>query len=179
MGVTQPPTHVDQPRDGFLHPGKTSEADDHGPACDRLEGSDPASHRVGDADAGIRNLTVLDLAAQLPGELDDLGDTGGADRVTLGEQASADVDRDDLVEQCPTLLGETERLRGEHLADRERIMDLGHVDVRRRDPGGLIGSLPRGATDLQPREVRPLVHRAARRKAGAQDPHRSVGSATD
>ena len=54
---------------------------------------EPAAAVLGEGDAGALDLALAGLAAQLPGRLADLGDAGGADRVALGEQAAAGVDR--------------------------------------------------------------------------------------
>src|SRR6185369_9355453 len=44
-------------------------------------------------DLGVGNLPVTGLAAQLRRDLEDVGDTGRADGVALGEEATGDVDR--------------------------------------------------------------------------------------
>ena len=66
---------------------------------------EPAAAVLGDRDAGAVDLALAGLAAQLPGRLADLGDAGGADRVTLAEQAAAGVDRQ-LAAECGAAGGE-------------------------------------------------------------------------
>src|SRR5439155_724597 len=52
-----------------------------------------AAHRVRERDARAGHLARPRRAAELPGELDDLGEGRGAQRLALGEQAARGVDR--------------------------------------------------------------------------------------
>jgi hypothetical protein len=64
----------------------------------------PDPDHVGQADAGVRPLARAGLAAQLAGDLADLADAGGADRVAHGDQAARWVDRAASVDVECTLL---------------------------------------------------------------------------
>jgi len=47
---------------------------------------------VGEADLGVWDLAVAGLAAEVGGDLIDVGGAGGADGMALGDEAAADVD---------------------------------------------------------------------------------------
>src|SRR5262249_21886232 len=61
---------------------------------DRDAGVGAAADRVGEGDARAMNLARTGRAAQLPGELDDLAESGSTQGFALGEQAAAWVDRE-------------------------------------------------------------------------------------
>src|SRR5690348_3176211 len=60
---------------------------------DDYAGVRAAAHRVRERDACAGHLARPRRAAELPGELDDLAEGRGAERLALGEEATRGVDR--------------------------------------------------------------------------------------
>src|SRR5258705_11349245 len=95
------------------------------------DGGEVAAERVGEADAGALDLARAGLAAELRGDLGDLGRARGADRMPLGLEAAGGIDGQLAAERRPSLLGresaragleEAEALRGHDLGDREAVV---------------------------------------------------------
>ena len=105
---------------------------------------------MGEADLRAFDLSRACLAAEVPDDLDDVGDAGGAERVALGEQAAAGVDRDlaaDLgrafVDQLAglALAAEAEVLVVQELGGGEAVVQLDLAEVLGADAGLLVGFL--------------------------------------
>ena len=108
---------------------------------------------LGDSNACIDNLAIAGLAAQLCHEFEDLNDSGGPDRVTLGDETTRRIDRYFSTEfRCarfaerPALTPSTQAEIFDllNLGKRRGVMYLGHVDIRARD-ARLVVSLERCA----------------------------------
>src|SRR5579871_4033626 len=126
------------------------------------------AHHVGEAEPRALDLAGAGFAAQVRGDLVDVGDAGGAQRVALGEQAAGYVHGDAPAERrvagVDQLAGfalgaKAEVLVVHDLSGRKAIVQLDQVDVLRPDAGHLVGGLRRHAGHGV--EVR--HHRVARR----------------
>src|SRR5580765_7158835 len=100
-----------------------------------------AAEGVHEARRGAVDLSRARLAAELRDDLADLRRAGRADRVALGLEAAGGVDGNLAAEARPALfrrqaagarLEEAEALGGDDLGDREAVVQLGHLHVRRR-----------------------------------------------
>lgn len=130
---------------------------------------------------------VSNRAAKLLGELCDLRQSRGTDRVPLGEQTPGWVD-DDATAVCVVALfdellrrarcREAQGLVGEDLVDGEAVMQFNHVDVGRAETGLFVGHrrrLLRDAVSDDPGQVvRVEAHRRFRRQSLSQDPGTGV-----
>ena len=112
---------------------------------DGAGGAEPDDVR--EADLGALDLTVARLAAQVRRHLEDVGDTRRTDRVTLRDQAAADVDRDLAVAPRAALVDELAGLarRAElqvvvvdQLGGREAVVQLDEVEILRVDARRLV-----------------------------------------
>ena len=103
-----------------------------------VDAGDAAAGALRQADARAVDLARAGAALQLPHDLDHLRDAGGAERMALGEQAAARVDRHAAAE--PRGAGaqqrhrlavrrQAQRLVVQQLGDREGVVQLDHVDV--------------------------------------------------
>src|SRR5574341_114010 len=106
---------------------------------------------LGETDLSVPYL-IDRLATKLPDDLIDLGDAGGAHRMSFREQPPAWVDRSRTIQRSQallhraaalSLLDESKILSGRDLGDAEAIVHLRHVDIARGDAGPSI-RLPRG-----------------------------------
>src|SRR3989304_10111065 len=125
----------------------------------------PRSAKVlGETDLSVPYL-IDRLATTLPDDLIDLGNAGGAHRMSFGEQPPAWVDRNRTIQRSQSLLhraaplsllDESKILSGRDFGDAEAIVHLRHVDITRGDAGRPI-RLPRGHDrGLEGRQVRLL-----------------------
>src|SRR5581483_6489335 len=103
---------------------------------------------VGEPDACAVDLTCTRGAAQLPNQLDNLADTGRAERFALRQQPAAGVhrasatERDHPVSEQLRLLArraQPELLVGEQLTSRVGVLALDDVDVTGADAGRRVG----------------------------------------
>ena len=103
---------------------------------------------VGHADRRALDLTVARLAAQLRGDLVDVGDAGHADRVALRQQSARHVHRARAVtprtapvdEVAGTAgLAQTEVVVVDELGGGEAVVQLDEVEVGRADACLLVG----------------------------------------
>src|SRR5579885_2829875 len=97
-----------------------------------------AADRVPDGNARAVDLACIGTPAELPGELDDLSEGGGAQRLPFREEPPARIDGKPRAHRAApaahplpaaTPRAEAQLLHGEDLAARVRVLDLGHVDV--------------------------------------------------
>src|SRR5438094_10660747 len=115
----------------------------------------PHPYVAREADPRAGDLSRARLAAELAHDLGDHPETGGAERVALGEEPAVGVDRqppaelgDTVGDQAAALAGlaEAERLVLEDLRDRKTVMELDHVEVAGPEPSAFVG-LARGSPD--------------------------------
>src|SRR5213593_5239523 len=101
-------------------------------------GGGVAPERVGEADLGAIDLARAGLAAELGDDFDDLSRAGGADRMSLGLQATRRVHGDLAPEARPAFLGrdpagsrleQSEAFRRDDLGDGEAVVKLHDVHV--------------------------------------------------
>src|SRR5262245_59497317 len=124
--------------------------------------------------ARVLHLPLVRCAAELPRELDDLAERGSAERLSLGEQATARIHRQAsralafaaLHERAAfAARAETELLDREDLAPAIGVLELDDVEIARPEPGGVerlarreLGRARRVGGD-QPGEGRVLAER--------------------
>src|SRR3990172_646421 len=106
---------------------------------------------LGETDLSVPYL-IDRLATKLQDDLIDLGDAGGAHRMSFGEQPPAWVDRNRTIQRSQSLLhraaalsllDESKILSGRDLGDAEAIIHFLHLHISRGDAGRPI-RLPRG-----------------------------------
>src|SRR5437016_2210785 len=128
-------------------------------------GAGPAE-RVRESPPGSDDLALARLAAQLTHDLHGLGDAGRADGLAARLQAARGVHGDLPVQgrqafrrrgPALALLDEPEVLDRHDLRDREAVMDLGDLDVRRLDLRLVERALPRDHAGVERREVATVV----------------------
>src|SRR5262245_15145990 len=107
---------------------------------------------MGQRRARTRHLSLPGGSAQLPRELDDLTERGGAERLALGQQPAARVDGLSRAHAATAVAepasaasarADAELLDREQLAPAIRVLDFEYVDVLRPDPGLRIGGVRR------------------------------------
>src|SRR5689334_18341883 len=98
------------------------------------------------------DLAATRLAAQMRRHFVDIGDAGGAERMTLREKPARNVDRDAAaklrlaaVDHAPgfAVLAEAEIFVMHELGSRKAIMQLDEIEIVRAEPGHFISRLRR------------------------------------
>ena len=101
----------------------------------------------GQTDFGVRNLPLTRLAPELPEYLADLGHSGRADRMSLGQETAAWIDwaatsklGHAIVNEFSSLAGlaQAQLLIHQQFGRRSRVVDLNHLDIIRSEPGLLV-----------------------------------------
>src|SRR5256884_3312584 len=118
----------------------------------RRVGAEETATVLGQRHPGPRRLARPAPAAELIGQLDELPAPGRADRMPLGQQAAAEVDRDLAAERgrpggeqrrALPLPAQAELLVGDQLGGGGRVMQLNDVNVTGPPAGLLVGRLGR------------------------------------
>src|SRR5262249_48967021 len=107
------------------------------------------------------NLALVAPALELPGQLNDLGRSGGSDRMTSRNQATAGIDRLSAPEPCLAVQDQPRSFAGPaqpellvelELGDRGGVVELDDIQVVRPQPSPFIGQTrgPRDGVRLRP-----------------------------
>ena len=114
---------------------------------DRVFAVKDATAVFSQADLGVRDLPFTRLAPELPEYFADLGHSGCADRMSLGQETAAWIDRaattklgHAIVNEFPALarLAQTQFLIHQQFGWRGRVVGLDHLDIIRPKPSLLV-----------------------------------------